>query len=252
MTLAPVTLSNNLFLSSLTEAAAQILQPHLKLTRLDADETVYNQDDPILEVYFPLDCVLSTVVIMNDGATMEVSMLGREGIAGISAALGDVKARNWTRVLIPGNAFIMSSQILNSLYLKHAELQAPLLAAYRTLITQVSQRAVCNGRHTLLARLATWLLMVGDRVGAAELRLTQDMIAQRLGSRRAGVTEAAQVLHRWQAINYKRGHIQISDPSALEHVACECYQTHKSEFYGSRIAGGGQSTQYFNTIEVRR
>lgn len=247
MTLAQATLTKNLFLASLSEAAAHILQPHLKLIKFNAHETIYNQDDPIREVYFPHDCVISTIVIMNDGATMEVSMLGREGVVGINAALGDVKARNWTRVLIPGDAFIMSSGMLNSLYLRHVELQAPLLAAYRALITQVSQRVVCSGRHTLLERLATWLLMARDRVGANEFPLTQDTIAQRLGSRRAGVTRAAQVLQRYQAITYKRGHVQISDPEALEHIACECYQIQKSDFDGSKIGGAGGSAMRLNS-----
>ncbi len=238
MNLAPVKSIENLFLASLPEVEYQHLRPHLKLVHFKSDNTVYNQGDLIDEVYFPLNCVLSSVAVMNDGAVVEISMVGRESVLGIVTIFGEYHARNWNRVLIPGDALMIKGEMLRQLFSTRYELQPLLMSAYRSMITQVSQRAVCNGRHTVLQKLSTWLLMVHDRVGANELQLTQELISHRLGARRAGITQSAAALQQMQAISYKRGLIHIEDRKALERVACECYEIHRSEFEGLKDCAG--------------
>ena len=110
-----------------------------------------------------------------------------------------------------------------------------IMRSYSSLITQVSQRAVCNARHTVLERLACWLLMVQDRVGGENLRLTQEAIASRLGARRAGITVAAGMLQSIGAIEYRRGQLHIKDREGLERAVCECYPIMKADFDGTKI-----------------
>lgn len=239
MTFAPAQTYENLFLKTIPETELEYLKPHLQHVYLAADETVYDTGDLISTVYFPLNCVLSAVALMNDGAMVEVSMAGKEAVVGIITIFGDYEARNWNRVLIPGDALRMRGDTLRRLFQTRPELQFSFMSAYRALITQVSQRAVCNGRHTILQRLSTWLLMVHDRVGGDDLQLTQELISHRLGSRRAGITQAANALQQFTAISYKRGLIHISSREILEQMSCECYAVHRSEFerLGNRVEG---------------
>ena len=241
MHLASVKFNDNLFLASLPEEEFEHLRPHLKPVQFKANETVYNQGDLIDEVSFPLNCVLSAVAVMNDGAMVEISMVGRESVVGIVSIFGEYCARNWNRVLIPGDALMMKGELLRRLFSTRYELQPLLMSAYRSMITQVSQRAVCNGRHTVMQKLSTWLLMIHDRVGTNDLQLTQELISHRLGSRRAGITQAATALQQMQAISYKRGVIHIEDRAALEQIACECYEVQRSEFEWIKNRGAQKS-----------
>src|SRR5215207_10211158 len=126
-------------------------------------------------------------------------------------------------VTISGNAIQLEAKVLEKLFVQNEVALKSLLRCYRLLITQVSQRCVCNTRHTILERLCCWLLMVHDRVGGNNLSLTQEMIASRVGARRAGITVAAGMLQSMNAIGYRRGHLHIKDRSALEQAVCECY-----------------------------
>jgi CRP-like cAMP-binding protein len=226
----PLTLVKNRFLASLPEKEFELLLPYLKHVHLPEGYTLYGQNDLVKQVYFPLTCVLSAVTIMNDGATVEVSLLGHENVAGSMTVFGEHRARNWTRVLIPGDAFQMPTSTLRELFRQHENLQAGLMRCYRMNIAQVSQRAVCSCRHTIMQRLCCWLLMVHDRVGTDDFPSTQDVIAGRLGARRAGITQAAGMLQSMGAIRYHRGKIHIADRSLIERAACECYLTYKDEF----------------------
>lgn len=230
MIATPQALIENKFLACLPDDCFQLLLPHLKPVRLSARDTLYAPGDSIEQIYFPLNCIVSAVSIMNDGATVEVRMIGRENVTGIVALFGEHIARNWTRVLIAGNAMRMPANVLRELFHRHETLQRELMHCYRRIIAQVSQRAVCSSRHTLINRLSCWLVMVHDRAGADELPLTHDSIAGQLGARRAGITQAAGTLQSMGAIRYSRGKIHVTDRARIETAACECYSTYKAEF----------------------
>ena len=209
---------------------SQSLFQELRIVPLTVNQVLYEHADKIDLVYFPLDCVVSGLAIMEDGTTLETSMVGRESLVGISAALGSGLSRQWVWVTVGGNAIQLEARFLDKIFV-HNELSLKLLLrCYRSLVTQVSQRCVCNTRHTILERLCCWLLMIHDRVGGANLRLTQEMIASRVGARRAGITVAAGMLQHIQAIEYRRGQLHIRSRALLEATVCECYALMQADF----------------------
>jgi CRP-like cAMP-binding protein len=199
------------------------LLPELRIVQLSVNQVLYEQGDQIDHVYFPLDSVVSGLAIMEDGTTIETSMVGREGLIGLSAVLGSGQSRQWNWVSIGGKAIQLDARFLDRLFVQNEIALKALLRSYRALITQVSQRCVCNTRHTIVERLCCWLLMIHDRVGGENLSLTQEMIASRVGARRAGITVAAGVLQGMGAIEYRRGRLHIANREVLEHAVCECY-----------------------------
>jgi CRP-like cAMP-binding protein len=227
----------NKLLVALPDEVFGLIQQHLEPVHLSPGQSLYGQGDTIKDLYFPVNCVISAVAIMNDGATVEISLTGREGVTGVVSIFGDYTARNWTRGLIPGDALKIRSSVIREAFARSEAVQRLMMEYYRSLITQISQRAVCNGRHTVLQRLCCWLLMVQDRVGRDDLLLTQEMIANRLGSRRAGITQAARTLLASEAISYSRGKIHILDREIIEFMACECYRVHGEGFEGTKNAG---------------
>lgn len=216
--------SKNLLLAELlrTASARSQLLPHVKVVSLELNQVLYEQGDRVDFVYFPIDSVVSGLAIMEDGTTVETTMIGREGLVGIPA-LGNAEARQWMWVCISGTAIQLEAKLLERLFVQNESALKLLLAHYRYLIAQVSQRCVCNTKHTVPERLCCWLLMLHDRVGDANLKLTQEMIASRLGSRRAGITVSAGLLQEMNAIEYRRGHLHIKDRAVLERAVCECY-----------------------------
>jgi CRP-like cAMP-binding protein len=211
------------------------LLPELKIVSLSVNQVLYEQGDKIDFVYFPLDSVVSGLAIMEDGTTIETSMVGREGFAGISSILGSGHSRQWSWVTISGNAIQLDSKILDKLFVHNETALTALLNYYRSLITQLSQRSVCNTRHTIIERLCCWLLMIHDRGGRNNLRLTQEMIASRVGARRAGITVAAGMLQEMNGIEYRRGQLHIRDRGVLERTVCECYSMMRTHFKDSEI-----------------
>lgn len=203
--------------------AVTTLLPELKLVRFASNQVLYEQNDKIDHVYFPLDSVVSVLGIMEDGTTVETAMIGRECLVGISGILGSGRSKQWVWVSIDGNAVQLETRILDNLFVQNETGLKLLLECYRSLVTQTSQRCICNTRHTILERLCCWLLMVHDRVGGQNLRLTQETIASRVGARRAGITVAAGVLQSMGMIEYRRGHLHIVDREGLEGMVCECY-----------------------------
>jgi CRP-like cAMP-binding protein len=218
-------LSKNELLKELmgTLSIRDYLQPHMKPVSVERNQVLYELGDHIEFVYFPIDSVVSGVAIMEDGTTVETSMVGREGLVGISSVLGTGISRQWIWVSIAGMAVQLDARILERVFVQNEGALKALLKCYRSLVTQVSQRCVCNTRHTVLERLCCWLLMVHDRVGGSNLRLTQEMIASRLGARRAGITVAAGVLQEMNAIEYRRGQLHIVNREVLKRTVCECY-----------------------------
>jgi CRP-like cAMP-binding protein len=229
---------DNRTLAALPDAEYELLLPHLKPVSFAFNENIYVYGDTIQHVYFPVDCVVSNLAVMEDGATVEVSMVGRDVLLGISAIIGSSRAHHWTRTLIAGSAWKMEAAALRGLFSRHEAVQRAVLRAYRMMIEQVSQRAVCHARHLVMQRLCCWLLMIHDRVGRDDFELTHETIASRIGVRRAGITQAANMLKSMEVVSYHRGKVHIIDRSAIEHYACECYESFRREFYGSKIAGG--------------
>jgi CRP-like cAMP-binding protein len=214
---------------SLSDNPHQLL-PEFRVVPLTVNQVLYEQGDRVDYVYFPLDSVASRLAIIEDGTTVETSMVGREGLVGISRVLGDETSRDWVWVTIGGRAIQLESRSLDKLFLQYEPALKVLLAYYRSLIHQTAQRCVCNTKHSILERLSCWLLMVHDRMGGTNLNLTQELIASRIGVRRAGITVAARVLLEMKAVVYRRGHFQIADREALMEVACECYSAMQADF----------------------
>lgn len=202
---------------------ARNLRPDLKVVTFDVNQVLYESGDKIDFVYFPLDSIVSSLAIMEDGTTMETSMMGSEGMVGISSILGSGNARQWMWVTVGGTAIQLEARLLDKIFVQNETSLKLLLRSYRSIVTQVSQRCVCNTRHTILERLCCWLLMIHDRVGGSNLRLTQEMIASRVGARRAGITVAAGMLQDMNAIEYRRGQLHIRNRELLEQTVCECY-----------------------------
>jgi len=205
------------------------LLPEFRTTTLSVNQVLYAQGDRIDFVYFPVDSIASGLVIMEDGTTLETSMAGRDSMIGVSTILGTGVSPQWIWVTVAGTALQLESRLLDKLFVQNETALKLLLKCYRSLVTQVSQRCVCNTRHTILERLCCWLLMIHDRVGSSNLNLTQEMIASRVGARRAGITVAAGLLQEMKAIEYRRGQLHIQDREVLEHTVCECYNIMRNE-----------------------
>ena len=223
--------SRNLLLRELLNipGISNYLLPELRIVPFSVNQVLYELGDKIDYVYFPLDSVISGLAIMEDGTTLETSMVGREGLVGISTILGSRRSIQWMWVSIGGNAVQLEAKVLELLFVQNETALKALLKCYRDLITQVSQRCVCNTRHTIMERLCCWLLMIHDRVGDNNLSLTQEMIASRVGARRAGITVAAGMLQEMNAIAYRRGQLHVENRKVLTDTVCECYTNLQTE-----------------------
>ena len=221
----------------------------LRVISLTVNQVLYEQGDKIDLLYFPLDCVASGLAIMEDGTTIETSMVGCESVVGVSTILGSALSRQWVWVTVGGNAIQLEARHLDKLFVQNEAALKALLKCYRQLISQISQRCVCNTRHTILERLCCWLLMVHDRVGGNNLNLTQEMIASRVGARRAGITVAAGMLQAMKAIEYRRGRLHITDREVLERTVCECYNVMQPEWEVVPPYGTTQQAHYTGTSE---
>lgn len=235
--------TRNLLLASLPPQVTHELVSLGQGVRLRAREMIYESGDEIELLYFPIDCVISSLTLLEDGSTVEIAMTGREGLAGITALVGGGKAMHWNRVSVPGTALRISKSAIEAASGKSEVLHLAMLRSYRHWFRQICQRSVCNMRHTLLQRLCVWLLMMNDRVGRPELPLTQDEIASYISVRRAGVSVATSLLQSMQGISTRRGRIVIVDRDTLEQQACECYEIMKRQFHHSSSAGDSEPTR---------
>ena len=222
--------AHNLVLAALSQVAANQIIGAAKAVELSAGDVIYENDDAIDYIYFPVTSIVSAAGILEDGSTVEIFMTGREGVVGLPALIGGGRSIHWTRVSIGGQALRIATPVLKDLFHRNSEITEQIMRAYRRLFTQICQRSVCNVRHTLLQRLSTWLLMLVDRIDALELPFTQEQIANRISVRRAGVSVAASTLQAMHAISYHRGRIVITDRLAIEHNACECYEILSQDF----------------------
>ncbi len=181
----------NRILASLPEKELNRLEPYLERVSLSHGQHVIVPDEPITEVYFPLNCLLSLVTILEDGATVESGTIGREGMSGVPVLLDAGKTTMPTFTQIPGDALKMRSKVLKEIYDEGGAVSKLLNRYIHTVIVTGSQSTACNARHKVEERLCRWLLMSSDGIGSNELELTQEFLATMLGTRRPGVSEAA-------------------------------------------------------------
>ncbi len=224
---SPQFLKNRL-LTKIIAAEPDYLLPRLQIIHLPSNQTIYDEGDWIASVYFPIESLVSSLAVLEDGTTVEISMIGRDGLVGMSAVVGLRTNQFWTRMCVGGSVGKLDADVLTSVFNRNRRVQTLLLHSYNSLVTQISQRAVCNVRHSVMQRFCCWLLMAQDRVGIENMPLTQELIASKLGARRAGITVAARGLYDRKAIEYKRGQLHIKDRALIEREACECYSILKN------------------------
>lgn len=220
----------NHLIASLPPRAYQKLAPYFQPVFLKQGERLHTLGERLQEVYFPIDCLISITIIMSDGVVVDTGLVGYREMLGINACLGIRETPQTDCVVqISGRAIKINAQILHEAFNCDQELRNVLLRYMQAFIIQVSQIAACNGIHNLEQRLVRRLLEVQDRVGSDNLRLTHEVIANMLGVRRSGVTQAAQHLQDKGLIRYSRGHICILNQTGLEACSCECFRTIKDE-----------------------
>lgn len=220
----------NQVLAALPTEDYQRLLPGMETFSLPHSQVLWDAEESIEYVYFPSRGLISLITIMESGEIVEVGIVGREGMAGLTVCWGGDTNTLQAIVQIPGNAIRIGAKLLKTEFDRGSALQRLLLRYTQALFTHTAHTAACNRLHTIEARFARWLLIVQDRVQSKELPLTQEFLSHMLGTRRSGVTEAASSLSKAGIIRYSRGKITILDREALESTSCECYQTVKKEF----------------------
>ena len=220
----------NRLLAALPKKEYQRLLPELEEVALTFAEVLYEPGERIRHVYFPNESIVSLLAEVADRSTLEIGLIGNEGMSGISVFMGVNTSPHRAIVQGAGTARRMEAAVLRKESGHVGSLHRLLHLYAHSLLTQVSQSAVCNRFHTVDARLARWLLMTGDRLGADEFRLTQDFISNMLGVRREGVNAAAGHLQEQGLISYARGRIKVHDRRGLEAAGCECYRVVKDVY----------------------
>jgi CRP-like cAMP-binding protein len=214
----------------LPEVVRERLFPRLELVEMPLGYVLYESGDTLEHVYFPTDCIVSLLYVMENGASAEIAVVGNEGMVGIALFMGGETTPNRAVVQNAGHAYQLKGDLLKMEFNRSGAFQHLLLRYTQALLTQMSQTAVCNRHHSIDQQLCRWLLLSLDRLSSNELRMTQNLIANMLGVRREGVTEAAGKLQDVGLISYKRGRITVLDRPRLEKVSCECYGVVKAEF----------------------
>jgi CRP-like cAMP-binding protein len=206
------------------------LQPDLELIPMGLGDVLYEPGVKLRHVYFPITSIVSLLYVMEDGASAEIAIVGNEGILGVSLFMGGESTPSRAVVQSAGHGFRLNAQLLKNEFGRFGPTMHLLLRYTQALITQMAQTAVCNRHHSVDQQLCRWLLLSLDRLQSNELSMTQELIANMLGVRREGVTEAAGKLQRAGLIRYQRGTITVIDRPGLESRSCECYQVVKAEF----------------------
>jgi CRP-like cAMP-binding protein len=223
---APV---GNILLAALAKHEYEHLVPALAPVNLSMGEIIYESGGHLGDVYFPVTAIVSLVYAMESGATVEMGLVGNEGVVGIALFMGGETTPNRAIVHSAGTAYRLPAKILKTQFKSAGTLRLMLLRYAQALITQMSQTAVCNRVHSFEQRLCRWLLLCHDRVQSDELLMTQELMAIMLGGRRESVNVVAGHLQDLHLIHYSRGHIKILNRYGLERAACECYRVVKTE-----------------------
>lgn len=219
----------NSLLARLSTDARRSIYPSLKSVALPISTVVQEAGKPSEYVYFPADCIVSILNLTEDGAAAEIAVVGFEGMVGITVFMGGERSTSRSVVQSAGNAFRLPAEQLRKTFNHCPKTRSLLLQYTQTLIVQMAQTAVCNRHHTIDQQLCRWLLLSLDRLPGNQLIMTQELIANMLGVRREGVTEAAGKLQRLGAISYRRGKITVLDRAMIERLSCECYEVVERE-----------------------
>jgi CRP-like cAMP-binding protein len=219
----------NHLLAALSLTEQERLYPHLKLVPMPLGKVLYESGDVLRQVYFPTSSIVSLLYVMEDGASAEISVVGNEGLIGIALFMGGETTPSRAIVQSAGYAYRLPGERLKEEFHRNGEMQLLLLRYTQALITQMAQTAVCNRHHSVDQQLCRWLLLSLDRLSSSELTMTQELIANMLGVRREGVTDAAGKLQKHGVIRYARGRITVLNRPKLEELCCECYAVVKKE-----------------------
>lgn len=220
----------NSFLAALPPEDYERLRPHCEQVELRSRTILYEMGEPIEYCTFTDGGMTSLLIRLEDGASVEAGVIGKEGFAGLSAVMGGSVAAHTGMTQIPGYGLRVRASALREAMLHSSALLDRVLRFSLALSAQISQTAACNAHHNLQERLARWLLMAHDRAERDELPLTQEFVSMMLAVRRAGVTVAARTLQVTGAIDYERGRITVRDRRALEEASCECYEVVRQQY----------------------
>jgi CRP-like cAMP-binding protein len=219
----------NKLLAALPDTEWERLQPNLNAVFMPLGQAVYESGARLDHVYFPTTSIVSLLYVLADGASAEIAIVGNEGLVGVALFMGGESTPSRAVVQSEGWAYRLKGQLLRDEFTRGGEMQHLLLRYTQSLLTQMAQTAVCNRHHTIDQQLCRWLLLSLDRLSSDELNMTQELIANMLGVRREGVTEAAGNLQNAGLIHYSRGRITVVDRPGLEARCCECYKVVKQE-----------------------
>jgi CRP-like cAMP-binding protein len=220
----------NHLLAALPRIELERLTPDLELISMPLGDVLYESGSQMGHVYFPTTSIVSLLYVMEDGASAEIAVVGNEGIIGVALFMGGETTPSRAVVQSAGHAYRLGGQLLKREFTRSAAMQHLLLRYTQALLTQMAQTAVCNRHHSVDKQLCRWLLLSLDRLSSNELTMTQELIANMLGVRREGVTEAAGKLQDAGLIHYSRGRITVVNRPGLEAQVCECYRVVKTEF----------------------
>lgn len=220
----------NVILASLPADEFGEIARNLDFVRLDTGARIYDTEEVVRQVYFINDGLLSLLSTLEDGTSIEVGALGREGLGGLSVLLGSDLAAHTGLVQAPGTAMRMTTEHVREAFRRLPSFQTKMLSYTRMLMSQISQTAACNTLHTVEERLARWLLMCRRRLQSDDLPLTQEFLSHMLGVRRSGVTVAVGILERAGLIEHRRGAIHVADAERLKEASCECIRAMADEF----------------------
>ena len=219
----------NHLLAALSPAGYERVRRELEVVDMPLGHVLYESGDRVGHVYFPTDCIVSLLYVLENGSSAEIAVVGNEGVVGVSIFMGGESTPSRAVVQSAGCAFRLTSEDLVREFHRAGEMQSLLLRYTQSLIAQMAQTAVCNRHHSVDQQLSRWLLLSLDRLKGPKLVMTQELIANMLGVRREGVTEAAGKLQKAGIISYRRGHIEVLDRPRLEQNACECYDVVRRE-----------------------
>lgn len=226
---SPHTPLQNHLLAVLPKTDYERLLPNLELIPLPLGWAVYESGHDQGYVYFPTTSIVSLLYVMEDGSSAEIAIVGCDGVVGIALFMGGETTPSRAVVQSAGYGYRLKALYMKKEFERGGDVQHLLLRYTQSLITQMAQTAVCNRHHSVEQQLCRWLLLSLDRLTSSELKMTQELIANMLGVRREGVTEAAGKLQKDRLINYSRGHITVLDRPGLEKRVCECYAVVKKE-----------------------
>jgi len=229
MTLPP-SIRQNQLLAALPPDELARWHPHLEPVELPLGGVLHEAGGPMSHVYFPTTAIISLLYVMEDGASAEIAVVGNDGIVGISLFMGGQSTLSRAVVQSAGHGFRLRADLMMREFDRAGPVMHLLLRYTQALISQMAQTAACNRHHSLDQQLCRWLLLSLDRLDSNELIMTQELIANMLGVRREGVTEAAGKLRKAGLIRYRRGHIVVLDRAGLERRSCECYAVVRKEY----------------------